>query len=354
MKHLLRGRMLYMILAGVMAALYAHALMSGQGKVHVNEWEQKPAAAANARESLDAFPVSIDAATLQQLAKERPVIAVIAFLSSLLTAVMMALGSLLSVWGIFSGRFKSLWRFPPVRMASWSLQELGRIMLLVLLMLGFLPFVRLAVLYVQPNWELDTRLWAPVAMVMLDAFVIVAILAFAEGKRKAGPWEAVGFYRKFNGASIRFGLRGYVTLFPWLLLLLYWIVALANRFHLEIPAEPIQELIFEEHRPWVFAITVMLACVLGPLAEECFFRGVLYPALRQRTSRWVAMLISGGFFGAIHTNLIGFLPIMLLGCLLAYIYERTGSLAGSLLVHIAHNSLLLGSAIVFRYVTPAN
>ena len=194
----------------------------------------------------------------------------------------------------------------------------------------------------------------PIAMALLDAFIILAILAFAEGKRKAGAWQAVGFVRKSNKASVRLGVRSYVVAFPWLVLLLYGIVALANAFHLKIPAEPIQELIFQERRPWVFAITVLLACVLGPLAEECFFRGVLYPAMRQKTSRWVAMLVSGGLFGAIHTNLIGFLPITLLGCLLAYIYERTGSLTGSFLVHVAHNSLLLGSALVFRYVTPVS
>ena len=78
----------------------------------------------------------------------------------------------------------------------------------------------------------------------------------------------------------------------------------------------------------------------------------MYPALRARMPRWRAMALSGGFFAAIHTNLLGFLPIMLLGCLLAYIYERSGSLAGSIAVHVVHNSLLMSAAIIFRSLLP--
>ena len=93
---------------------------------------------------------------------------------------------------------------------------------------------------------------------------------------------------------------------------------------------------------------VLLACIVGPVAEELFFRGVVYAAVRRRTHWMVATLVSAGLFSALHTNPIGFLPIMLLGCLLANLYERTGSLAGPLAVHIAHNSFLLVSALVIR------
>jgi membrane protease YdiL (CAAX protease family) len=60
------------------------------------------------------------------------------------------------------------------------------------------------------------------------------------------------------------------------------------------------------------------------------------------------MLMSGAAFSCIHTNPVGFLPIMVLGCLLANLYERTGSLASPLAVHILHNSLLMSLALVLR------
>lgn len=130
--------------------------------------------------------------------------------------------------------------------------------------------------------------------------------------------------------------------------LLIGTVELVRRFGLQPPIEPIQELVFNEDRPSVLALTVALACVVGPVTEELFFRGVLYAAIRQRTSRLVSMLASGAIFSLIHTNPIGFLPIMLLGCLLAYVYERTGSLIGPLAVHMFHNTLLMSLALVFR------
>ncbi len=349
MQRLLRGRLFYVFLSGMVIWLYAHAIMTGHGRQHEVPETQQQASAA--RKSIE---VSLDMAAMQKLAKEKPAAALVMSATSLATMMIAIFGIVLSVWGILSGRLKSLWQFPQARLPAWSVHELSRIVFLVLLAAALMPFTRLALLSIEPRWELDVHLWIPVSMVILDTFIILAVLVFAEGKRNTHAWETVGFVREKNNKSVRLAIRSYVTLFPWLMLLLFLIVEIANKLHWEPPAEPIQELIFQEHRPWVFAITVLLSCVIGPLAEECFFRGVLYPALKQKTSRWVAMGLSGALFGMIHTNLIGFLPIMLLGCLLAYIYERSGSLTGSFLVHAAHNSLLMGMAIVYRYLTPAS
>jgi membrane protease YdiL (CAAX protease family) len=117
---------------------------------------------------------------------------------------------------------------------------------------------------------------------------------------------------------------------------------------LEPPVEPIHELLFLEQRPLVLGLTLALACVVGPIVEEIFFRGVLYAALRPRTSRLWAMVISGSFFALVHTNPVGFVPILLLGCLLADVYERTGSLAASITVHMLHNALLIGLGLATK------
>lgn len=352
MQRLLRGRALYVALGGIMIWLYAHAMSSGHG-LRQEALELDQPASAN-RNTIDFLPDSLDPAAMQKLAEEQPVVAWVASATSLITTGIIILGILFSLTGVFSGRLKTLWQFRAAQLPAWSVEELIRIVLLVVLFAGLLPFARYVLLSLEPRWEIDAHLWVPVSMVFLDAFIVIAILAFAEGKSRAGAWETVGFVRKKNWDSIRLGLRGYTQLFPWLILLLYLIVGITDRLHWVPPAEPIQELIFQEHRPWVFAVTVLLACFIGPFAEECFFRGVLYPAIKHKTSRWLAILISGGLFGMVHTNLVSFLPIMLLGCLLAYVYERSGSLAGPFLIHAVHNSLLMGMAIVYRYIPPAS
>ena len=107
-------------------------------------------------------------------------------------------------------------------------------------------------------------------------------------------------------------------------------------------------LLFLEQRPLVLGLTLVLACLVGPIAEEIFFRGVLYAALRTRTSRFWAMAASGSLFAVVHTNPVGFLPILLLGCVLADLYERTGSLLASITVHIMHNTLLISLGLTVK------
>ena len=102
--------------------------------------------------------------------------------------------------------------------------------------------------------------------------------------------------------------------------------------------------------PLVIGLLVVLSCVIAPVAEELFFRGVLFAAVRQRLSRGWAILASGAAFALIHTNPVGFLPIMLIGSLLAYLYERTGSLAAPIAVHILHNTFLMSIGLVVRWL----
>jgi len=344
MQRLLRSRALYLGLAALVVALYVRAV--AMGPIAAPEPAQPAAAAAPA----EYWPQRIDVAAFQRLVQERPLVAAGLALFTVAAMGLAAAGVVLSAWDVLTGRVPSVWRIASPALPAWSFGELARIVVLILIVASLMPFVRIALLAAQPFWDLDHRLWMTVAMLALDGFAILVVLAFADGK-SGSVWRAAG---RSHGASrsVRIGLRGYVTVFPWMLLLLAVIVEVARFFNLKPPMEPMQELIFLEHRPWVFALTLLLACVVGPVAEELFFRGVLYSVIRRKASRWLAMAVSGGVFAAIHTNLLGFVPIMLLGWLLAYLYERTGSLAGPTVVHMAHNSLLMGLALIVRQITP--
>lgn len=83
---------------------------------------------------------------------------------------------------------------------------------------------------------------------------------------------------------------------------------------------------------WVF----VMVCVLVPVGEELFFRGFVYTTLRQ----WGAALATGLsalFFAAVHQQLVHFLPIFLLGVVLALLLERTRSLIPPIVVHAVNN-----------------
>ena len=169
------------------------------------------------------------------------------------------------------------------------------------------------------------------------------------GKRMPA-WRAVGLSSRRILPSLAEGFKGYLVVFPWLFLLLFLTVELIRFFHWKPPLEPIQMLLFQERDPLVIGLLVVLSCVIGPIAEELFFRGVLFAAARQRLSRGGAILASGAAFSLIHTNPVGFLPIMLIGSLLAYLYERTGLLAAPIAVHILHNAFLMSIGLVVRWL----
>ena len=90
-----------------------------------------------------------------------------------------------------------------------------------------------------------------------------------------------------------------------------------------------------------FILTLIAAAVIAPIAEEIFFRGFVYGGLRGRIGTLGAMLVSTLFFTALHFTLDQFIPIFALGLLLAWLYERTGSLYPGMLLHSSNNAISL-------------
>ena len=102
-----------------------------------------------------------------------------------------------------------------------------------------------------------------------------------------------------------------------------------------LPDEP-QDLIalFTQIKsPFVVAGMLLVACGLAPVYEELMFRAGLYRFVRQKLGRTPALLISGACFGALHANWAGFLPLAVLGMLLALVYEATGSIRVAVIAH---------------------
>ncbi len=101
--------------------------------------------------------------------------------------------------------------------------------------------------------------------------------------------------------------------------------------------------------PWIAAGMLLIACVLAPIYEELAFRAGLYRYARQKIGRLPALLISGFCFGALHGNWAGFLPLAVLGMLLALVYEATGSIRVAIVAHglfNLHTILLVLSGIM--------
>jgi membrane protease YdiL (CAAX protease family) len=351
MQRLLRGWVLYAVFGLLVVLVYAWS----RAGVHVAPIEEFAAHADQptapeelAEDALQWFPGELELEALPRLMTQQPLLGA-ALLSVTAGAFGLALAGFgLTLWGVWTGRSQAAWRFPSRPLPAWSFGELARIVFLTVAVAMLLPFVVVAASSVGLGPPvLDAHLRITVSMLVLDAAAILIVAAFAVGK---GPSvrRTFGLSGPTLLSSILVGLRGYVTMFPWLFVVLFLVVEAAHALGLKPPIEPIQELLFREDRPLVLGLTAVLACLLGPVAEELFFRGVVFSTLRRRSSRTVAMLVSAAAFALMHGNPVGFPSILLLGCLLANLYERTGSLASSLSVHILHNTLLLSAALIVR------
>jgi membrane protease YdiL (CAAX protease family) len=89
----------------------------------------------------------------------------------------------------------------------------------------------------------------------------------------------------------------------------------------------------------------VLVCVVAPIAEEFFFRGYFFGALRNWRGVLPAALLTGLVFGAIHVGSapVGFLvPLAFFGFLLCLVYQRTRSLYPCMALHCVNNSIAFG------------
>jgi hypothetical protein len=97
----------------------------------------------------------------------------------------------------------------------------------------------------------------------------------------------------------------------------------------------------------------VFVCVLAPIAEEFFFRGFIFGALRRMRivvggrdlGTWVAAAITGLLFGLAHTGSASsqyLIPLGFLGFVLCLLRWRTGSLYPCMALHSINNALALG------------
>lgn len=98
--------------------------------------------------------------------------------------------------------------------------------------------------------------------------------------------------------------------------------------------------------PWLAVVSIV---ILAPIAEELFFRGVVFNAfLRERGRAW-AYVGSAALFAVIHLSLVALVPIFLLGLALAWVYDRTGSLLAPIAMHAVVNGTSVAIALLVRF-----
>lgn len=103
--------------------------------------------------------------------------------------------------------------------------------------------------------------------------------------------------------------------------------------------------------PLETVVLVVSACVVAPVVEEIFFRGFIYPVLRERWGVLAGAAASALAFAAVHPpGLPGKAATFVLGICFALLYERSGTLVAPVVAHALFNGIQIALVLVVRVV----
>ena len=87
---------------------------------------------------------------------------------------------------------------------------------------------------------------------------------------------------------------------------------------------------------------------MAPIAEEIIFRGLVYTRLRRAMPPWLACVLASAIFGLLHGQIVWIAYAFVVGMALALVFERTGTLWASIILHVTFN---LAGGYILPYVT---
>ncbi len=108
------------------------------------------------------------------------------------------------------------------------------------------------------------------------------------------------------------------------------------------PANPIETILVHTHGAPMLLVVFFTACIAAPIVEELLLRGLLFTALRNHLGAGWAILVSGLIFSLLHPTLPNsLLSIWTIGCMLALLRHRRGTLLPGMIMHGCYNATLL-------------
>jgi membrane protease YdiL (CAAX protease family) len=86
-----------------------------------------------------------------------------------------------------------------------------------------------------------------------------------------------------------------------------------------------------------YALAIIVVCIVAPISEETIFRGFIYGWLHRWGPAVVAVPFSAVIFSALHQQLVLFLPLFLVGVVLATLYQGSRSIIPGVITHALFN-----------------
>lgn len=184
-----------------------------------------------------------------------------------------------------------------------------------------------------------------VELTALSALVAIPILEWMRRRDRKKEMEAGVVQNKKASAAKYFLIAGVCIPFS---LGLNNLILLSN---LAMYSDAYQDAAETLYAP-SFGMQILCAGIIIPIVEEYIFRGLIYRRMRGYMSVRRAIVMSAVFFGIYHGNLVQMIYGMLCGILLAWLYEKYGSLWAPILAHVLMNlvSVILTNVNAFLWM----
>lgn len=143
--------------------------------------------------------------------------------------------------------------------------------------------------------------------------------------------------------NFRSCFRKSIKITIYILLLLVPIIAFINYFSSFLLFEftPQQSVVSIKDENSITISKILSLCLLAPVIEEIYFRGILLSTIKLIVGPFWAVLLSSIYFSIIHLNILVSPTLFVLGITLGVIAILTKSVLPSIILHALFNGLMI-------------
>ena len=189
------------------------------------------------------------------------------------------------------------------------------------------------------NRELLSENISNISFIILYGIQVLLMMGtvwfFALYRRKAGLRD-LGLRYYSIGKTLWYTFISLIAIF---IISFVYVYVMNSVLGIEAPASKIEVLV--RNRSISNTVLLVVVAFIGPVTEEVFFRGFLYSAFKKSWGVLPALFISSILFSVVHLQVYSFLPLFIIGWLLAYLFEKTRSLFPAIFLHAVYNLILI-------------
>ncbi len=149
-------------------------------------------------------------------------------------------------------------------------------------------------------------------------------------------------------SHVRSGVVAYLATIPVLLAVFAVTVWVIQALSLQPEPQNVVQIYLKPATEQFLVPLTFFVALLGPVMEEVLFRGFAFAGLKRRFGVWGGACVSSAAFAALHMNWAVFVPVFVLGMILAFLYEHSGSLVPPITLHVLHNVVMVALTLGFK------